>query len=203
MGRDELIEEFGVTVQRALRRRPGKSYMPVGLRGVGKTVLLNRFAEDSAKRGMRVAYIEAPETGDFRSLLASRVRKVLLEMDSPGPAKRAVNAALRVLRSFTYQLPDGSSVATSVEPLLGSADSGLLSEDLTDLLVAVGEAAAAAQSGALIAIDEVQYLRADELAALITAIHRTGQLDLPILPLWYARPSRTLSVCSTSRPSAR
>lgn len=180
IGRDDLIDGFGVTVRRALAGRPGKSYMPIGLRGVGKTVLLNRFSEIAAQEGFRVAYIEAPETSDFRTLLATRLRKLLLEMDA-GPARRAVNRALRALRSFSYQLPDGSSIALSVEPLAGTADSGILSEDLTDLLVAVGEAVAEAGSGALLAIDEVQYLDTDELGALITAIHRTSQLDLPVV----------------------
>ena len=180
IGRDELIDRFGVTVRRALARRPGKSSMPIGLRGVGKTVLLNRFSEIAAREGLRVAYIEAPETSDFRTLLATRLRKLLLELDA-GPARRAVNRALGALRSFSYQLPDGSSIALSVEPLAGTADSGILSEDLTDLLVAVGEAVAEAGSGALLAIDEVQYLDTDELSALITAIHRTSQLDLPVV----------------------
>ncbi|MCB1016406.1 MAG: ATP-binding protein, partial [Acidimicrobiales bacterium] len=145
-----------------------------------KTVLLNRFSEIAAREGLRVAYIEAPETSDFRTLLATRLRKLLLELDA-GPARRAVNRALGALRSFSYQLPDGSSIALSVEPLAGTADSGILSEDLTDLLVAVGEAVAEAGSGALLAIDEVQYLDTDELSALITAIHRTSQLDLPVV----------------------
>lgn len=181
IGRDGLIDGFGVTVRRALDRRPGKSYMPIGLRGVGKTVLLNRFTEIATHEGMQVAYIEAPETGDFRTLLASRLRKILLELNAGGPAKRSITKALRALRSFTYQLPDGSSIAVNVDPLVGTADSGILSEDLTDLLVAVGEAVAEARSGALLAIDEVQYLTDDELAGLITAIHRTSQLDLPVV----------------------
>ncbi len=86
IGRDELIERFGVAVRRAVTGRPGKSLMPIGLRGVGKTVLLNRFAEIAANEGLQVAFIEAPETGDFRTLLAVRLRKVLLELERSGPA---------------------------------------------------------------------------------------------------------------------
>ena len=181
LGRDELIDAFGVTMRRALGRRPGKSYMPIGLRGVGKTVLLNRFAEIAEQEGSDVAFIEAPETGDFRLLLAVRLRKILLTLNAKGPARRVINKALGVLQSFTYHLPDGSSISIGVDAIAGSADSGLLSEDLTDVLVATGEAAAAAGTGLLLAIDEVQYLETDELAALITAIHRTTQLDLPIV----------------------
>ena len=180
IGRDELIDRFGVAVRRAVTGRPGKSLMPIGLRGVGKTVLLNRFAEIASNEGLQVAFIEAPETGDFRTLLAVRLRKVLLEMERSGPA-RAVARALQILKTFSLQLPDGSAIAIDVDALAGQADSGILTEDLTDLLVAVGEAAREKRGGLLLAIDEVQYLSSDELGALITAIHRTSQLNLPIV----------------------
>jgi len=184
IGRDDLINRFGVTVRRTLQRRPGKSLMPIGLRGVGKTVLLNRFAEISEQEGLKVAAIESPENGDFRVLLAVTLRRVLLEFDRMGvvgTAKAAVLKALQVLKTFTLQLPDGATIAIDVDALAGTADSGILSEDVTALLVAVGEAAAARQSGLLLSIDEVQYLAGDELAALITAIHRTTQLNLPVV----------------------
>ncbi len=180
IGRDELIDGFGVTVRRALSGRPGKSYMAIGLRGVGKTVLLNRFAEIADQEGMEVAFIEAPETGDFRTILAIRLRKVLLSMRT-SPARRAVNKALGVLRSFSYQLPDGSSLQIGVDAIEGLGDSGVLSEDLTDLLEAAGEAAREASTGFVLAVDEVQYLAAEELAAIISAIHRTTQRDLPVI----------------------
>ncbi|CAN5694068.1 hypothetical protein BH24ACT5_BH24ACT5_14980 [soil metagenome] len=149
--------------------------------GVGKTVLLNRFGDLASNEGMHVTFIEAPETGDFRMLLALRLRKILLSLNAAGPAKRAVARALGVLKSFTWQLPDGSSIAIGVDAEVGQADSGMLFEDLADLLVVVGEAAEADRTGVLLAIDEVQYLSADELGALITAIHRTTQLNLPVV----------------------
>jgi hypothetical protein len=180
IGRDELLDRFGVTVRRAAMGRPGKSLMPIGLRGVGKTVLLNRCSEICAHEGLEVAFIEAPETGDFRTLLAVRLRKVLLGLDGGG-SSRAVLRALRILKTFSLQLPEGGSISLDVDALAGQADSGLMSEDLTDLLVAVGEAAADRSSGLLLAIDEVQYLTADELGALITAVHRTTQLNLPVV----------------------
>src|SRR5689334_10928618 len=84
MGRDELIDRFGITLRRALAGRPGKSLMPIGLRGVGKTVLLNRFTEIAEQEGIRVSYIEAPETKDFRALLGSHLRKVLIALHRTG-----------------------------------------------------------------------------------------------------------------------
>ncbi|MGI8938193.1 MAG: ATP-binding protein [Iamia sp.] len=82
---------------------------------------------------------------------------------------------------LVYGQPDGSRFAIDVEALAGAADSGDLSEDVTDLLLAAGEAAQERDSGLLLAVDEVQYLAAEELAALITAIHRTTQQDLPVV----------------------
>lgn len=179
VGRDALIDAFGVTVRRAVSGMPGKSLMPIGLRGVGKTVLLNRFGEIAGDAGMTTAFIEAPETGDFRMLLAIRIRKILLGLERSGPTRAALRA-LRVLKTFALQLPDGTRVAIDVDALAGEADSGDLASDLTDLLVATGEAAGDRSAGLLLAIDEVQYLKGEELGALISAIHRTTQLSLPV-----------------------
>ena len=88
LGRDPLLNHFGVTIRRAVTGRPGKSVMPIGLRGVGKTVLLNRFTEIADDEGVAVGFIEAPESGDFRYLLATRLRKILLRLDKPGLARR-------------------------------------------------------------------------------------------------------------------
>lgn len=180
VGRDELIASYGIALRRTISGRPGKSIMPIGLRGVGKTVLLNRFDQMAQEEGLVAAFIEAPETGDFEHLLAVRLRSILLELDR-GSVSAAVKRAMGTLKSFSYNLPDGTSIALGVDAIAGSADSGVLAEDTTDLLVAAGEAARDRQRGLLIAIDEVQYLAADELAALISAIHRTVQLGLPVI----------------------
>ncbi len=180
LGRDQLLDAFGVTVRRAVAGRPGKSLMPIGLRGVGKTVLLNRFGDIASDASMTIAFIEAPETGDFRTLLAVRIRKILLQLERSGPTRAALRA-LRVLKTFALQLPDGSRIAIDVDALAGEADSGDLASDLTDLLVATGEAARDRSGGLLLAIDEVQYLRSEELGGLISAVHRTTQLSLPVV----------------------
>lgn len=99
-------------MRRALKGMPGKSVMPIGLRGVGKTVLLDRFAEIAGDEGMSVAFLEAPETGDLRSLLACSLRKILLQFDSRKSSAKVLKA-LRILKSFQLQLPDGSAVSRS------------------------------------------------------------------------------------------
>src|ERR1044072_3139648 len=180
IGREDLITSYGVALRRTKSGRPGKSVMPIGLRGVGKTVLLNRFDQMAREEGLAAAFIEAPETGDFKHLLASRLRSLLLELDR-GSVSQAVKRALGTLKSFSYALPDGTSISLNVDAIAGSADSGVLAEDTTDLLVATGEAAKDRGRGLLLAIDEVQYLTADELAAVISAIHRTVQLGLPVI----------------------
>lgn len=180
VGREELVEDYRVALRRTISGRPGKSIMPIGLRGVGKTVLLNRFDRMAQDEGLVGTFIEAPETGDFEHLLAARLRSLLLRLDSGG-VSTAVKRALGTLKSFSYTLPDGTSIALNVDPIPGSADSGVLADDVTDLLIAAGEAAGDRERGLLLAIDEVQYLAADELAALITAVHRTVQLGLPVI----------------------
>jgi hypothetical protein len=147
---------------------------------VGKTVLLNRFHEMAQEYGLAATFIEAPETGDFKSILAARLRTILLELDK-GAVSGAVKRALGVLKSFTYTLPDGASISLHVDAVEGKADSGILADDITDLLVAAGHAALDRGRGLLLAIDEVQYLTSDELAALISSIHRTVQLSLPVI----------------------
>src|ERR1700692_3991879 len=110
IGRDDLINRFGVAFRRAVAGRPGKSLMLIGLRGAGKTVLLNRYAEIAEQEGFRVGLIEAPEHGHFPSLLASRLRRILLPLSS-NVVSAAVTRALRVLKNFTLQTPDGTAAS--------------------------------------------------------------------------------------------
>ncbi len=181
IGRDTIIDEFEVALRRAAAGMPGKSVVALGLRGVGKTVLLNRFTGIAGQEGFKVGFIEAPETGAFRTLLAIRLRQILLDLDQAGPVSMAVSAALGVLKSFVLTWPDGTSIQLSADASVGRGDSGVLSEDLTDLLVAAGEATRDRATGILIAVDELQYLTDEEFAGVIVAIHRTTQLNLPVV----------------------
>jgi hypothetical protein len=182
VGRDDLLETFDINLSRIKIGRSAKSLLPTGLRGVGKTVLLNRAVEAARSKGYQVAQLEASEAGDFVSLLASQLRSVLFGMSGRARVAQGINIALRALKSFalTFKLSD-QSVTIGVDPERGVADSGILSTDLIDLFVKLGEAAKEEQTAILIAIDEVQYLKRDQLEAIIMAVHRVTQLMLPIM----------------------
>ena len=157
--------------------------MPIGLRGVGKTVLLNRFSEEAQALGAQLVLIEAPEDGNLRQLLSKEARRVLLQLDRLGALSAKVKRALRIFKSFSLKLgPDGRlSAGIDVDPQVGAADSGILADDVTDLFVALAEAAQDRGTALVIAIDELQYLSEEELGALIMGIHRTTQRELPLV----------------------
>lgn len=181
IGRDGLQAQFETILGRAVRGRPGKSFIPIGLGGSGKTVLLTRLAEIAGDAGVEVGFIEVTDPDDFRRLLATRLRTIVLALDRRGKASRAVKLALGALESFTLHLPDGSSLSMNIGALTGVADTGDLSDDLTDLLIAVGRAARERKTGVVLMVDEIHLLRGVELSALIAAVHRTVQLNLPIV----------------------
>lgn len=180
LGRDALLNRFGVTIRRSLKGMPDKSLMAIGLRGVGKTVLLNRFQSIAGDEGFSTSFIEASENREFRTTLGARLRKVAFDLERRGTTE-AIRRMLGILKAFSMQLPDGTSMAIDVDPLFGQADSGILTDDITDLLVGIGEAARSKGMAFLLLIDEVQYLSEEELGALIMAVHRSAQLNLPVV----------------------
>ncbi len=190
VGRRELLEAFSVTLARARAGRPVRSLLATGLRGVGKTVLLNRFDRIASEAGFKVGFLEASDDGSIVELLANRARKVILELDRLGSLSEATKRAMRVFKSFTVRLgAEGLALSVDVDPEPGLADSGDLASDLPDLFVAVGDAARDRRTGVLFAIDELQYLKERELAALIMAVHRTTQLQIPVLVVGAGLPS--------------
>jgi hypothetical protein len=156
----------------------------LGLRGVGKTVLLNEIAKQAELRGYLTERIEAQDNDDLRQILIHSVRRVLLTLDSGKLAAEAVKKGLRVLRSFLGKVTvsaGGVDVTLGVDPEIGQADSGRLETDVADLLLATGRAAQAVQKPVALLIDELQYVSKEELAALIRAIHAVNQAGLPLI----------------------
>ena len=182
-GRDELREQVRVTIERVRRGLPTKSVLMIGLRGVGKTVLLDRMREESEAQGVQTLRIEAPESRSLPALLAPQLRQALLRMSRQQHAKELATRGLRALAGFAKSLKvkyDDIEVGFDFDPEPGLADNGDLEHDLQALLETVGNAAQKADTALVMFIDEMQYVKEDELAALITALHRCAQRRLPI-----------------------
>ena len=182
-GRDEVREAARIALARTRIGRPSKSTLMVGLRGVGKTVLLDRIREDAEAQGMYALSAEAPETRSLPSIMAPQLRQALLRLSRQTAARHLAQRGLRALAGFASALKvkyQDIEVGLDFEPEPGLADNGDLETDLQDLLQAVGEAAKADESCVVLFIDELQYVEEDELAALITALHRTVQRQLPV-----------------------
>jgi AAA ATPase-like protein len=183
-GRDELRETVRVAIERVRRGLPTKSILMVGLRGVGKTVLLDRMRDDAEAAGIHTVRIEAPESRSLPALLAPQLRQALLRLSRNEQARDLAQRALRALAGFAKALKvkyEDIEVGFDFEPEAGLADNGDLEHDLQALLEAVGAAAQKAGTALVLFIDELQYVREEELAALITALHRTAQRRLPVV----------------------
>ena len=182
-GRDELREKVRIAIERLRLGLPAKSVLMVGLRGVGKTVLLDRLRDDAEVAGIQTLRIEAPEGRSLPALLAPQLRQALLRLSRLEQSKAVAQRALRALAGFAKALKikyDDIEVGLDFDPEPGLADNGDLEHDLQALLEAVGIAASAAGTALVMFIDELQYVREDELAALITALHRCNQRRLPV-----------------------
>lgn len=164
----------------------------VGLRGVGKTVLLVRMNEEASAAGHRTARIEAPEQRSLPGMLAPALRVMLLEMSRLEQAKQFAQRGLRALAGFARKLKgkfNDIEVSLDLDSEPGLADSGDLDHDLTDLLASVGRAAKATGTVAVLFIDELQYVEETQLAALITALHRLSQEQIPLTVVGAGLPS--------------
>ncbi len=181
-GRETILQDVQTAIQRALLCKSSRSQMLLGLRGVGKTVLLNKIEEMAETAGHVTSAIEAPEGRALSELLVPKINQALRKLSASENAKVKAHQALRALRSFAsaFKLSYGDA-SISVDPEVGVADSGDIETDLPELFVRVGEAAKAAGKAWTLLIDEVQYLRAADLAALIVALHKVNQKDLPVL----------------------
>jgi hypothetical protein len=183
-GRDELRKTVGITLERVRTGRPTKSVLMVGLRGVGKTVLLDRLREDAEAVGIQTIRIEAPEGRSLPAILAPQLRQALLRLSRNEQAKEFAQRALRGLAGFAKALKvkyQDIEVGFDFEPEPGLADNGDLEHDLQALLEVTGAAAKKAGTVLALFVDELQYVAEEELAALITALHRTAQRSLPVV----------------------
>ena len=186
-GRDLLLADARAAIKRNNSMRSTRSFIFVGLRGVGKTVLLNEIQEIAKSENALTDYIEVSSKEPFAQSIIPTLRSVLLKLDRMGGVNGYVKMALRVLQSFIGSVSSVSARVVSVEisldidPEPGIADSGILNRDLADIFIAVGEAAKDRNLSIVILLDEIQNLPPEEIEALLMAIHRTNQKNLPLL----------------------
>ncbi|MEE4889683.1 AAA family ATPase [Pseudomonas alliivorans] len=183
-GRSEVLGTALTALTRIQRGKHAKSLMVLGLRGVGKTVLLNQIKDRAIAMGYLAEMQEAHDGAELKQLLIPVLRRLLLRLDRIQDTVETVKKGIRVLRSFIGTVTvavGGAEVTLGVDPEAGYADSGNLEDDLRDILVATGEAARDAGKPVAILIDELQYLSKAELAALIRSIHAINQAGLPLV----------------------
>ena len=182
-GRDEVLDSVHVAAERTRRRLPARSVLLLGLRGVGKTVVLNRAQDRAQEAGLATVVIEATDRSALPALLATELRGVLLRLSRQRRVRELAARAMGVVASFAAALKVKYGdvelgINTPVEP--GVADSGDLEVDLAALFDALGAAASAADTALMVIVDELQYVPKAELAALSAALHRVAQRRLPI-----------------------
>lgn len=181
-GRDAILEAARISCGRAINGRSTRSIMLLGLRGTGKTVLLNEIGKIAREEGLLVSKVEAPERESLARLLFPEMRKVMRSLSAVEAAKQIATRGLNGLRGFASIFKiDIAGVEIGVEPEPGFADSGDLQYDLPDLFAVIGQAAQVAGKGWILLIDEVQYLSEADLSALIVSIHHMSQEGLPVL----------------------
>ena len=182
VGRDSILEEARVLLERTLRKRSARSMILVGLRGVGKTVLLNRIESMAQQRQFKTISFEVTEERSLIESLVPELRRVLLELNRAAGVGDAVRRGLIALRNFIGTVKiTCSDFGIELEPMPGLADSGNFALDLTELFLLTAAAAEEKGTGVLLLIDEIQLLRPDELSALIMAMHKMQQKQASLI----------------------
>ncbi len=192
VGRGPALEQARILLGRIKQRRSEKSMLLTGLRGVGKTVLLNEIERLAKSEGYRTIFIEAHENIALGPLIVPYLRTLLFDLDRMAGLSAKVKRGLAVLRSFISALTltvGDVTFGIGIEPEKGSADSGDLEIDLPNLFTAIGEAAEDRKCAVALLIDEIQYFSQKELGALIVAMHKVQQRQLPLLLLGAGLPS--------------
>lgn len=181
-GRNEMLENAEKVLQAVVKGYPQNSVVYYGLRGVGKTVLLNAVEEQAEDLNILYAHIEIAEKKSFIIQIANASKKLIHRMSAIESAKDFGKKALGILQAFqvTYNPEDQTFTAGMTEPS-AYITTGILADDLTEMFVAMGRLAAKARKTVCFFIDEMQYMKADEMEALVNAMHRVNQLRLPVI----------------------
>ena len=184
VGRKAILDHAQTALARIMKGRSEKSSLLVGLRGAGKTVLLRAIHDEAERQGYQTFFIETSENKPLASLLLPPLRAILFKLDRMEGFNEGVKRAFRVFKSFIGALKVGNddfNVSLDVDAETGTADSGDLEADLSELLSVVATAAAARKTAIALVIDEMQYLPEKEFGALIMALHQIAQKQLPLV----------------------
>lgn len=190
-GREDILERTRITLGRVQRGRHAKSFILVGLRGVGKTVLLLKVQEIAETSGFIAQILETPENKSLPELLVPCLRRILLRLDTKEKVNEVVKRGLMVLKSFVNSVKFSAGdfeIGMGIEAEAGTADSGDIENDLPDLFEALGAAAKSKGKAIAIIIDELQYIKESEFSALIMAVHRISQKQLPLIVIGAGLP---------------
>jgi len=190
-GRAPVLEQARILLGRVMIGKSEKSLMLTGLRGVGKTVLLNEVRRMAQESGYRTVLVEAHEEKALGPLIAAPLKAVFFDLDRIAQTGDRVKRGLRVLRSFLGGLKvklGELEIGLDIDPETGAADSGDIEIDLPNVFEALGEAAKEKMTAVAILIDEIQYLSQKELGAIIMAMHRMQQRQLPVVLLGAGLP---------------
>jgi len=178
-GRDDIIHSANIAYNRTLKGNFAKCQLMLGLRGVGKTVLLNRINNEAEEAGCQTAFVEASPDTTFPELIIPRLHSILLKLNRKKKAGEDITNAFNRLSGFAsmFRVKYGDlEIGMTKAPATGKMDT-----DLTELLVSIGAAAQNRSTVAILFIDEIQYLKQKELEALIIALHKISQKKLPFL----------------------
>jgi len=181
VGRDALLDASDLKLQRAVAGLAENPMMLVGLRGVGKTVLLNAFVDVAEARGLPVARGEITDTDGFPAMVARMARSTLYALSLGERVRGRTARALGVVKAFSLKIPGAVEVDVELDPVRGRADSGDLAADLTDLFDELGRASREHDKAVVLALDEAQELGRVELGALLSALHHVAQDRLPVV----------------------
>lgn len=180
-GRDNTIHEAQNILQAINYGYSARSVVYYGLRGVGKTVLLNYIENLADEMDLPSEYMEIAERDrSFHSQMALHIYKLINRLSLLKNIESHIKKALSILKAFTIKY-GCDDISIEVNPANGISDTGNLANDMTELFLALGVIAQKQNKGAVLFIDEIQYIKDSEFEALMEAIHRTNQKNYPIV----------------------
>jgi hypothetical protein len=185
-GRDKEIQAYEILIDRLKNGVAGQSMIVTGLRGVGKTALLNTFEDITIDRNWIAVQREFDEHMSLPAVVARTAKRVLKALK---PGKRIAEMVREVWGDLeTFSVKDANAFDLRYRPS-GKPSADALGEDFSDLLLALGEAAAEKGRGVCFLFDELQCVRADEFGPFVVGLHRVNQKSLPVTCVAVGLPS--------------